>query len=222
VVTTGHIGTSADVSLLVTHPLRLAVLGDSLAFGTGATRRDETLGPRLAAVLEQDGHAVDAHVFAVPGATSADLVPQVRRAAALGPDLAVVVIGANDLARLVPPAEAARALGAAVRALRAAGANVVVATAPDMSVAPVVPPRFRPIVRGGCQVLEDLQVREVEAAGGTVARLGTELATSFGADSALFSADRYHPSGTGYALIAERLAPFVVAAAEARRDGAVA
>jgi lysophospholipase L1-like esterase len=194
---------------------RLVLLGDSLAYGTGAARRDDTLGPRLAAVLAEAGHDVDLHVLAVPGATSADLVPQVRRAAVLSPDVAVVVIGANDLARLVPPEEAARALGAAVVALP--GTDVVVATAPDMSVAPVVPARLRPLVRAGCAALEELQAGAVAAAGGTVARLGAALATAFAADPGLFSADRYHPSGAGYAVIAERLAPHVLAAAEARR-----
>jgi lysophospholipase L1-like esterase len=197
------------------HPTRLVLLGDSLAHGTGAARPGDALGPRLAAVLAGADHAVDLHVLAVPGATSADLDPQVRRAAALSPDVAVVVIGANDLARLVPQEDAARALGAAVAAL--GGTEVVVATAPDMSVAPAVPARFRPVVRAGCAALEELQAGAVEAAGGTAARLGAALAPRFGADPGLFSADRYHPSGAGYAVIAERLAPYVLAAAGARR-----
>jgi lysophospholipase L1-like esterase len=65
-------------------------------------------------------------------------------------------------------------------------------------------------------------VQAVEAAGGTVARLGDELATPFGADTSLFAADRYHPSGTGYAVIAERLAPIVRAVAERRAASAPA
>jgi lysophospholipase L1-like esterase len=199
------------------HPIRLVLLGDSLAYGTGATHRDQTLGPRLVTALEADGHTVELHVLAVPGATSANLGPQVRRATALSADLAVVVTGANDLARLVPPADAARDLGAATTALRASGADVVVATAPDMSVAPVVPRRARSIVRAGCAALERLQVQVVEAAGGTVARLGNELAGAFAADRNLFAADRYHPSGAGYSVIAERLAPIVRAVADRRR-----
>jgi lysophospholipase L1-like esterase len=202
--------------------LRLVLLGDSLAYGTGAVRREETLGPRLAAALRTAGHAALVEVLAVPGATSADLAPQLRRAAALRPDLAVIVIGANDLARLVPVADAVEALGAAVTALRADGADVVVATAPDMSVAPVIPPVLRPLVRDGCAALEARQARAVEAAGGTVARLGDSLVGPFAADPRLFAADRYHPSGAGYALIAERLAPCVVAAANGRRDGVAA
>jgi lysophospholipase L1-like esterase len=197
--------------------IRLVLLGDSLAYGTGAAHRDQTLGPRLTAALEAAGHTVELHVFAVPGATSAALGAQVRRAATLPADLAVVVTGANDLARLIPPADAARDLGTATAALRAAGADVVVATTPDMSVAPVVPRRARSLVRAGCAVLERLQAEVVEAAGGTVARLGGESASPFTTDTRLFAADRYHPSGAGYAVIAERLAPIVRAVADRRR-----
>ncbi|HEY0357625.1 MAG TPA: GDSL-type esterase/lipase family protein [Mycobacteriales bacterium] len=196
--------------------IRLVLLGDSLAYGTGAARRDQTLGPRLTAALAAAGYAVELHVFAVPGATSASLGAQVRRATALPADLAVVVSGANDLARLVPPADAARDLGTATAALRAAGADVVVATAPDMSVAPVVPRGARPLVRAGCAALERLQAEVVQAAGGTVARLGAELATAFGTDTSLFATDRYHPSGAGYAVIAARLAPIVRTVADRR------
>jgi lysophospholipase L1-like esterase len=97
--------------------LRLAVLGDSIAYGTGATRGADTLGPRLVAALEAVGVRVEHRVFAVPGAVSADLAVQVERARAWRPQLVVVVIGANDLTRLVPPERAAAALGVAVRTL---------------------------------------------------------------------------------------------------------
>ena len=202
--------------------LRLLLLGDSIAFGTGALRAEDTLGRRLAAVLTADGFDVDLHVLAVPGAVSADLAAQVRRAEPLGADLAVVVIGANDLARFVPPDEAARALAAAVAALRARGTDVVVVPAPDMSSVPLLPPAFRALVRSACAQLQQRQVAVVEAAGGTVAGVAADVASAFAADPAMFSADRFHPSSTGYAHIAAALAPAVLDAARARRDDAAA
>ena len=48
-------------------PLRLLVLGDSIAYGTGALRAEDTLGRRLSAALTADGFDVDLHVLAVPG-----------------------------------------------------------------------------------------------------------------------------------------------------------
>jgi lysophospholipase L1-like esterase len=202
-------------------PLRLLVLGDSIAFGTGVLRPEDALGPRLTAALAADGFDVDLHVLAVPGAVSADLARQVRRAEPLAADLAVVVIGANDLARFVPAPQAAASLGAAVTALRSAGTHVVVVPAPDMSSVPLVPPAFRPVVRAASALLQAHQAAAVESAGGTFAEVA-EVGRLFSTDPTMFSADRYHPSSAGYASIAQAVAPAVVAAARARRDEAAA
>ncbi|RBY97742.1 SGNH/GDSL hydrolase family protein [Blastococcus sp. TF02-8] len=202
--------------------LRLAVLGDSIAYGTGASRAEDTLGRRLSTELSADGFDVDLHVLAVPGAVSADLAAQVRRALPLRPDLALVVIGANDLARFVPPAQATAALGAAVAGLRAAGTDVVVVPAPDMSMVPFVPPALRSLVRGASAVLQEEQRRVAEAGGATVASVAAEMVGAFTTDPGMFSADRFHPSSAGYALIAGVLAPHVLSVARARRDDAAA
>jgi lysophospholipase L1-like esterase len=201
-------------------PLRLAVLGDSIGYGQGARRPDDRLGPRLAAALTDEGFAVDLHVLAVPRSTSADLAAQARRAEPLDVDLAVVVVGANDLARFVPPAEAARSLAGAVASLQAAGADVVVVPAPDMSVVPFVPAAFRSVVQAACSVLQREQEAVARAAGARFADVGPAVGAAFAADPALFSADRFHPSSEGYARIAQVLAPHVLAAARARRDAA--
>ena len=199
-------------------PLRLVVLGDSIAYGTGARHRDDTLGPRLSAVLADDGFDVDLHVLAVPGAVSAHLGAQVRRAEPLRADLAVVVIGANDLARFVPVELAAADLVAAVTALRSGDTDVVVVPAPDMSSVPFVPPAFRAAVRAACALLQQRQARDAEAAGATVADVAGEIGDAFALDPALFSADRFHPSSAGYRRIAAALAPTVLAAARDRRE----
>jgi lysophospholipase L1-like esterase len=199
-------------------PLRLAVVGDSLAYGTGAARPDDTLGPRLARVLEGAGYAVEVHVVAVPGATSLELPAQVRRALPLDADLALVMVGANDLARFVPPAQSAAALAAAVRQLRGAGVTVVVAPAPDLSCVPGVPAALRPVLRSASDDLQRHQARAAEAAGAAVAPIARQLSDAFATGPELFSGDRYHPSSAGYARIAAALAPHVVAAA---RDAAL-
>ncbi|HEX8004713.1 MAG TPA: GDSL-type esterase/lipase family protein [Mycobacteriales bacterium] len=194
-------------------PVRLAVLGDSIAYGTGAAARSDTIGARLHAALLATGRDAVVDVVAVPGARSAGLAAQVRRALRRPPDVAVVVIGANDLAHLADPTACARALGDAVAALTAAGARVVVATAPDLSVVPGVPAAFRGAVREASAAYAALQAAAVTAAGGAVASLGSLLAPAFAGDVSLFAADRYHPSSAGHALIADALAPYVLAAA---------
>ena len=201
--------------------LRLVVLGDSIAFGTGAARIEDTLGRRLSAALTTDGFAVDLHVLALPGAVSRDLAAQVRRVEPLDADVAVVVIGANDLARFVPPTQAAASLAAAVAALRATRTDVVVVPAPDMSSVPFVPPAFRAAVRAASLQLQAHQTAAVEGAGGRMAAVH-EVDAAFAGDPAMFSADRFHPSSAGYAAIAHALAPAVLGIARARRDGAAA
>ncbi|WP_245900117.1 SGNH/GDSL hydrolase family protein [Geodermatophilus normandii] len=202
----------------MTDPIRLVVLGDSIAYGSGAARVEDGLGPRLAQVLRSEGIDTDLTVLAVPGAVSRDLAAQVRRAAPLGADLAVVVIGANDLARFLPADAATAALGAAVRDLQAAGTDVVVVPAPDMSSVPFVPPALRPVVRAACALLQQRQAEVAVAHGATVAAVSAEVGAAFGRDPSLFSADRFHPSSAGYARIAAALAPTVLAAARDRRD----
>ena len=201
-------------------PLRLAVLGDSLAFGSGAARPADALGPRLTRTLDEAGFDVDLQVVAVPGAVSAGLAAQVRRAVTPAPDLAVVVVGANDLARFVPAEQATAALAGAVAALRAVGSDVVVVPAPDMSSVPFVPPAFRPAVQAACSLLQQRQARAVEAAGGRVAAIGAVVGRAFSSDPSMFSRDRFHPSTAGYARIATELIPHVVGLARARRDAA--
>lgn len=196
--------------------LRFRVLGDSLAAGVGCTRVDQGIGYLLADRLRAAGHRVELTVHAVPGAQSADLTPQVRAATRAGVDLALVVIGANDLTRFTPPAVGAGLLHDAVADLTIAGARTVAVTAPDLAVLAHVPVAFREIVSQASRFYASAQADAVVRAGGTVAAIGSDVFTKFAGDERLFSPDHFHPSAAGYALIAESLAPFVLAAGNGR------
>lgn len=199
--------------------LRLAVLGDSIAYGVGADHASHTIAERLRLALATHDVRVEPRVFAVPGARSAGLARQVGRALSFQPDLAVAIIGANDLTHFVPHVEAADHLRRAVRDLRAAGAEVVVAPAPDLSRVPHVPSAMRAIVKAGSLALRAAQVQAVVGEGGRVADASGATSAAFGVDGSLFSADRFHPSSAGYAVIAEALLPAVLDAATAARAG---
>jgi lysophospholipase L1-like esterase len=202
----------------VTNNMRFLVLGDSLAFGTGAASPEHTLGARLTRTLEQAGETVELQVVAVPGATSLDLAGQVRRVR--DADVALLVVGANDLTRRVPAGQAAAALGTAVGELREHGAEVLVVPTPDLSSVAWVPPAFRAVVAGLCDQLRARQTLAAEAAGAVVAPMPPELTGRFATDPTLFAADRFHPSSAGYALVADALAPHLVELAAGREDDA--
>ena len=194
--------------------MRLVVLGDSIAWGQGAARERDRLGSRLTEGLTMRGFDVEARVFAVRGARSSDLAAQVGRAATWNPALAVVVIGANDLTHLTPVDQAAQDLAQAVRRLRAVGAEEVVAPAPDLSAVPHVPMALRTAVRAAGELLRRRQETAVLAEGGRIADTDQRASRAFAADPSLFSADRFHPSSAGYAVIADSLLPVVAEAAQ--------
>lgn len=197
--------------------LRLAVLGDSIAFGVGADRPSDRLAARLVSALSEAGVPAQSQVFAVPGARSQHLPDQVRRTLGWRPELAVMVIGANDLTHLVDATQATRALREALRSLRSTGCEVVVAPAPDLSVVPHVPPALRGLVQAGSSAYRQAQVRVTLAEGGRVADVGEMTSAFFARDPSLFCGDRFHPSSAGYAVIAQALAPVVVEAAAGLR-----
>ena len=194
--------------------MRLVVLGDSIAWGQGAARERDRLGSRLTEGLTMRGFDVEARVFAVRGARSSDLAAQVGRAATWNPALAVVVIGANDLTHLTPVDQAAQDLAQTVRRLRAVGAEVVVAPAPDLSAVPHVPVALRTAVRAAGEFLRQRQETAVLAEGGRIADPDQRASRAFAADPSLFSADRFHPSSAGYAVIADSLLPVLAEAAQ--------
>jgi lysophospholipase L1-like esterase len=137
----------------------------------------------------------------------------VASAVAWAPELVVIVIGANDLTHLEATDTAVLALAGAVRDLRSAGAQVVVAPAPDLSAVPHVPVLLRDVVRAVGDEFRSRQVAAVLAEGAWVADEDQRASRAFAVDPSLFAADRFHPSGAGYAVIADSLMPAVLRAA---------
>jgi lysophospholipase L1-like esterase len=192
--------------------LSLVLLGDSIAFGQGADRPADTIGRLLASALEMQGTPTHLQVHAVPGAVSAGLASQVREALVGLVDVAVVIVGANDLTHFVPVPQAAAQLEQAVRRLREHGAEVVVVPAPDLGAVPLIPAQFRPLVRAASMDLRAAQTQVALDEGARVAQID-DIAAAFAADIGLFSPDRFHPSSRGYEVIARAVLPAVLLAA---------
>ncbi|MFG3703872.1 SGNH/GDSL hydrolase family protein [Micromonospora sp. NPDC047670] len=197
-------------------PLRLVLLGDSSALGVGVERLDDTIGGQLANLLAEgpNGRRVHLSSVGVSGSRSTDLATQVARAL-LGerPDVAVILIGANDATTLRRPAEAAAYLGAAVHRLREARVEVVVGTCPDLGAVRAIAPPLRHVVGWSGRRVARAQAAAVLEAGGTVVDLATEAGPVFRADAGTLCHDGYHPSADGYRVWAHALLPAVAAAA---------
>src|SRR4051794_34035500 len=122
-------------------PLTMVILGDSSAAGFGVHRPRETPGALLATgVSRRLRRPVRLHRLAVVGAMSAGLAWQVDAALEYDPDVAVILIGGNDVTHVTGFGAAARHLGDGVRRLRAVGCTVVVGTCPDIgAIQPIKP-----------------------------------------------------------------------------------
>lgn len=204
-------------------PITMVVLGDSSAAGYGVHRPRETPGAVLATgVSRRLRRPVRLHRFAVVGAMSVGLGPQVEAALEVKPDLAVILVGGNDVTHRVSTSTAVRHLVNAVRDLRAAGAEVVVGTCPDLGTIRPIKPPLRWLTRYWSRQLAAAQTVAVVEAGGWTVSLGDLLGPRFTAEpTRLFSWDRFHPSADGYAVAAAALLPTVLAAlgaAEERRQ----
>lgn len=194
-------------------PLRIVLLGDTTALGVGVTDVHDTVGGQLAQLLAETGATIALSSVAVAGSRSADLPTQVARAL-LGdrPDLAVILVGANDATRLARPGEVAATLGAAVRRLRDAGAAVVVGTCPDLGAVRAVAPPLRHLMGWYGRRIARAQAVAALLAGARVVDLGAQVGPVFRADAGMLCYDGFHPSADGYRVIAHALYPDSAAA----------
>jgi lysophospholipase L1-like esterase len=191
-------------------PLVFTVLGDSSAVGLGVEHATETPGVLVAAALaELAERPVRLVRLAVSGAVSRDLDDQVDKALAEQADVALIMIGANDVTSRTRPSVSVRHLADAVRRLTAAGCEVVVGTCPDLgTIRPIAQP-LRTFARKWSRDLAAAQTVAVVEAGGRTVSLGSVLGPAFASDRSMFSVDEFHPSAVGYAQAAAVLLPSV-------------
>lgn len=200
--------------------LKIALFGDSSAAGYGVDRVEETPGALLASgVASQGDRRVYLRTFCVVGAVTADLKAQIDTALPIEPDVALILIGANDVKELVRPSQSVAQLSEGVRRLRDAGVRVVVGTCPDLgTIKPIAPP-LRQIARAWSRRLAAGQTIAVIDEGGRTVSLGPILGPEFEAAPALlFGPDQFHPSATGYAALSRLLLPSLLAALDLAPD----
>lgn len=202
-------------------PIRLLVLGDSAAVGYGLTDAESTppalMGITLSHLLESP---VIVHSEARVGATSAGLREQVNLGLARAkPDVAVIIIGTNDVTHRVRAEVSARRLGLQVRRLKEAGCEVIVGTVPDLGTVRPIPQPLRWVARRNGRRLAERQMVATVENGGRAVSLGDLLGPVFSEKfDVMFGSDRFHPSATGYANVVAVLVPSIAAAVRAPED----
>jgi lysophospholipase L1-like esterase len=200
--------------------LRFAMIGDSSAAGLGVDTPGHLPGVLIARELAiQTSGPVRLDTYAVNGSTSRALAPQVNLALTNPPDLALIMIGANDVAARIQPRQSGELLAEAIRRLREAGIAVVVGTCPDLGVVRAIPQPLRSLARAWSLAIARQQHDAVRRAGGHAVPLADLLAAEFLSRDDFFSIDQFHPSAAGYQAAAAVLLPAVSAAVGAWEAG---
>lgn len=185
----------AQTTPVKTDPVKLAVLGDSLAAGFGVSPA-QAIPARLEAALKKDGRNVTVINHGVSGDTTAGGLERVDWMLADKPDIVIVELGANDALRALDPAATERNLDAIIARLKAAGVTVWLA---GMLAPRNFGPEYARQFDGLYQRLADKHA----------VPLYPFFLDGVAQDPALNQADGIHPNPKGVDVIVERLLPFV-------------
>lgn len=196
-------------------PIDLLLLGDSIAAGLGAEKPKHTLGAQLARRTARDTRrAVRLYTAAYVGSETSMLRAQLAALpAGYRADVAVIVVGGNDVTHRVKSSESVRHLREAVTSLQAVGTEVVVGTCPDLGALTAVPQPLRTLARVASRQLAAAQRDLVLDLGGRVVSLSHVVGPFFVTQpEEMFAVDRFHPSSAGYKRTARAMQPSVLAA----------
>lgn len=211
----GHAAPTADKLYRKRYddPVELVLLGDSIAAGLGAELPNETLGARLAKGIAKHAHrSVRLRTAAVVGSESSALGEQVASLpSAYRPDVAVIVVGGNDVTHRIPVSESVAHLAACIQALHGLGATVVVGTCPDLGALKPVPQPLRALGSRASRQLAAAQRATALENGARVVSLADVAGPFFITNpEEMFSLDRFHPSSLGYRRTAKAMLPSVL------------
>lgn len=184
-------------------PLHCLLLGDSTMVGYGVKDVAHTpsalIGNGLSHLLDRP---VTIRNESTVGARSRDLMHQITASDEQRPDLAIILIGANDITHQVPAKRSARRLAGAVSRLRSLGAEVVVGSVPDFGTIKPLPDPLRTVCRYWSRHLARRQTVAAVEAGARVVSLADVLEPLLLVKGdALFGDDRFHPSADGYSTV---------------------
>jgi acyl-CoA thioesterase-1 len=174
----------------------LLAFGDSLTSGLGVPA-EQTYPAQLAARLKREGYDYRVVNAGVSGDTTAGGLRRVDWALRLKPEVVIVELGVNDALRGQKLRGVRSNLDQIVARFQASGARVLIA---GMR----LPPNY------GDQYAEDFYRLYGEVARGRGAPLMPFFLDGVGAVARLNQADGIHPTAEGYAIVVDRLWPYLV------------
>lgn len=196
--------------------LALAVLGDSLACGLGASIPEKGPAHLWHARLRAQRPASTLFTFAVPHSTMGDVLRhQVPKLRGVSADVVVVIAGANDLRYsrdvLVLTRRFRNLLEAIHRA--APGAQVVAGGMPDVTRTVAVPRLLKAPIQRLCERLNDRMQAIASSLGDGFIDMFAYTSAPLCQGVEYLCSDGFHPNDFGYAEIAERAYPALAQAA---------
>ena len=187
---------------------RFVALGDSVTEGVGDPQPDGQLrgwADRLAEALSAADGDLEYTNLAVRGLKTEEVREQQLQAALeLRPDLASALVGMNDL--LEPnfdPSSFERELTSLVGPLRDAGAVVLMATFPDITLFSPLPARLTTGIRRRLADASEV-VRSVAGVHGALLLDANDFPEA--REREIISVDRLHPGPRGHVLLAQKFA----------------
>ena len=190
--------------------LRLLIVGDSSAAGVGVARQSDALAGHLSRSLAtQCGAQVHWHLMARSGLTSAQCLKWIEAEAMLAADVAVVVLGVNDVVEQVPSQRAVRARESIANRLRNAHgvAHVVFTPLPPVSRFPGLPQPLR-WVAGADARRHDQAMAQWAASRDDVSHVPIDLPLNRG----VMADDGFHPGAPVYRVCGVVLAEYIASA----------
>ena len=176
-------------------PVKIAVLGDSLAAGYGV-KPDQAFPARLQAALQRSARNVTILNHGVSGDTTAGGVERIDWMLADKPDIVLVELGGNDALRGSDPAGTERNLDAIVTKLKDAGVTVWLAG--------MLAPR-----NYGPEYAAQFDALYKRLADKHSVPLYPFFLDGVAQDPALNQADGIHPNPKGVDIVVERILPFI-------------
>lgn len=214
VASVGDIDTTvlpADPVLRDGRPLQMVALGDSGMAGVGVDRLVDSLPVLIASrVAAYTGRSVHVVSHGRSGARTRDVLSEQLALVQRRPDFVVLLVGTNDVTHLTPASALARDTASLVSVLSDLGVPVVVSSLPEFRAMRAVPPIVRAILGYKAARLRKIQRRAVRDGSNVhLVDVRRMVGQEFVRDVSRMSADQFHPSAAGYALIADVLAPAV-------------